>query len=177
MPWVRQNKMKDSEEAAILDRADRPLEAAESYERAIRSDDADLDTYLNLAVLYFVCTDFGYASHHRLPNEFETTAWDKANEILTAAESRFGKEAEIDFWRYYFRYVVLGDEPFVETCRQLAPLSSSLVPYFYLFVSPGGREYQREAEELFKAVKDGTTAKKRYIRSILKDRLPPSLSS
>jgi len=159
------------EDAPLFGKRDEPVQAAQAYEQAIQESTGDLDLFLNLAVLYFVCTDPGYASHHRLSDDFVKIAWDKANKVLDEAESRFGTQAEIIFWRHYFRFVVLGEEPFVDTCRQLAHSSPSLVPYFYLFTSPGGWEYRREAEQLLELVRDGTTAKKRYIRSILKDRL------
>lgn len=165
--------MSARQEAIMLDREDRPVEAAEAYERAIMENDASLDTFLNLAVLYFECTDGGYAAQHRLPNEFMRSSFERANDILTKAEARFGKHPEIDFWRYYFKYVVLGDEHFVDACRRLAQSSSSLVPYFYLFPRPGGLEYRREAEELLNQVREGLTAKDRYIRSILQPRLEP----
>jgi len=157
--------------AKIADSRDYPREAALAYEIAIQKYEASLDTILDLAVLYFVCTDFGYSAHHHLLPEFSAKAYERALEILDIAEDRWGQKVEIVFWRQYFRYVVLGDDPFVEMCEQLARSSSSLIPYFYLFTSIEGEKYRPQAQQLFELVKDGTTAKKRYIRSILESRV------
>ena len=77
--------MTAKQEAAAFDAKDRPVEAAAAYERAIISSEADLDTHINLAVLYFVCNDFGYASHHKLPDSFVVNAWDRAMVLLEQA--------------------------------------------------------------------------------------------
>jgi hypothetical protein len=98
-------------------------------------------------------------------------AWDRAYELLDEAESRFGQQSEIAFWRPYFRFVVLGEAPFIKTCQHLLASGDSLVPSFYLFTSPGGEPYRAQALKLFEWVKAGTTAKQRYIRSILAKRL------
>lgn len=157
--------------AKIADARDYPREAALAYEIVLQQYEANLDTFLDLAVLYFVCTDFGYSAHHHLLPEFSAKAYERALEILDKAEKRFGQETEISFWRQYFQYVVLGDEPFVETCEQLVHSGSSLIPYFYLFTSLKGEKYRPQAQQLFEMVKDGATAKKRYIRSILESRV------
>jgi hypothetical protein len=159
------------EEAVMLDAQDLPLDAAQAYEETIAASDADFDTFMNLAVLYFVCVDGGYATYHGLSQEFMNHAWERAYELLDKAESRFGKQSEIAFWRHYFRFVVLGEAPFIETCEHLLQSGASLVPSFYLFTSPGGDQFRPQALQLLELVKDGTTAKQRYIRSILAKRL------
>ena len=159
------------EEAVTLDTQDLPFDAAQAYEEAIAESGADFDTFMNLAVLYFVCVDGGYATHHALSQEFMNHAWERAYALLDAAELRFGKQSEITFWHHYFRFVVLGDAPFLDTCEQLFHSGFSLVPSFYLFTSPRGEKYRPQAQQLLELVKDGSTAKKRYIRSILDKRL------
>jgi hypothetical protein len=159
------------EKALMLDAQDLPLDAAQAYEEAVAASDADFETFMNLAVLYFVCTDGGYAAHHNLSPEFVNDAWDRAYELLDEAESRFGTQAEIAFWRHYFRFVGLGEAPFIKTCQHLLASGDSLVPSFYLFTSPGGEPYRAQALKLLELIKAGTTAKQRYIRSILAKRL------
>ncbi len=159
------------EKAMTLDAQDVPLGAAQAYEEAITASEADFDTFMNLAVLYFVCVDGGYATHHGLSQAFMHKAWGRAYELLDEAESRFGPQAEIAFWRHYFRFVVLGEAPFLDTCEQLFHSGFSLVPSFYLFTSPRGEKYRPQAQQLLELVKDGSTAKKRYIRSLLDKRL------
>lgn len=144
-----------------------PLEAAWAYEIAIKEKDADLELFLNLAVLYFECVDFGYAAYHHLSENFAAAAGDRAFDILSEAEERFGKHSEIDFWRLYFSLIYLGDKPSNDAWKELASKGDSLVPYLYLFASSGKVKYQEEAYKLLESVKDGATERKRYIKSIL----------
>lgn len=159
------------EQSAMLDAEDRPIEATQAYEKAAAKPDANIDTFLNLAVLYFVCTDGGYLAHHQLQSDFVDNAWKRANELLDEAELRLGAESEVQFWRRYFSFIVLGDDLPVEECERLANSGTSLVPFFYLFNSYGGSKYKEQAQQLYEAVKDGTTAKKRYIRSLLEGKV------
>jgi esterase/lipase superfamily enzyme len=91
--------------AAYFDAHERPVEAAKAYEEAIRKNCASLETYLNLAALYFVCQYGGYAAHHRLAEEFLNQAWNRFGQVLNEAEAKFGPDSEIDFWRHYFRFM------------------------------------------------------------------------
>ena len=163
--------MTDADEAAYFDRHDMPVDAARAYESALNDAGASLELYLSLAVLYFQCVDGGYLAHHQLPVEFVDQAWRRANEVLTEAEHRFGGDAEIEFWRHYFRFIVLGAAPFYRVCEELARTSSSLTPYLHLLSSADGEEYREKAEQLLKEVEDGATVRKRYIKSVLESGL------
>ncbi len=163
--------MSAREEAARWDAMDQPLEAAKLYETAITEPGASLETFLDLAVLYFKCTDPGYFSEHHLADEFVDLAWRRANAVLDHAEIVFGWHPEIAFWRRYFSFVTLGEDPFDQECERLARPGQSLVPYFYLFTRKEGERYREQAEKLLEAVRQGRTARERYIRSILEPRL------
>jgi hypothetical protein len=162
--------MTSKETALELDAEDRPIEAANAYEEAVKETDAGFDLYMDLAVLYFVCTDGGYASHHHLSNEFVDRAWERAMQLLDEAESRFGSNDEVEFWRRYFCFISLGeDESIME--RERFASSKSLIPYFYLFLSGDGKAYYSEAQQLLEQVANGSTAKERYIKSILESKV------
>jgi hypothetical protein len=159
--------MTTRENAAALDAKDQPVEAAEAYEAVIANAEADLDTYLNLAVLYFVCNDGGYAAHHKLSVPFLSKAWDRTTELLDEAEELFGSCSEISFWRLYFAFILLGGDSAYAECERLVHEDTTLVPYFHLFAAPDGEKYRESAEALLSLVKSGSTAKERYIRSVL----------
>ncbi len=159
--------MKFNELALAFDAQESPVEAAWAYEISICAADADLDLYLNLAVLYFECMDFGYAAHHHLSENFVSGAWDRAFQVLARAEERYGRHAEIEFWRMYIPYIYGGGEPIDDACKDLARREESLVPYMYLFTSSGKKKYAEQAQELLNLVKDGITERERYIKSIL----------
>lgn len=157
--------------AREFDSQDQPIEAAQAYEAVIASSQADLTVYLDLAVLYFVCNDGGYAAHHHLSQSFLTMAWDRMFSVLGEAESRFEMDGAIAFWRRYFKRILLGEDfPFNE-CSELASSSKFLDPHLFLYTSARDRavrEQQRaKAEELLASVRAGQTARERYIRSVL----------
>ncbi|HKX27166.1 MAG TPA: hypothetical protein VJ302_05690 [Blastocatellia bacterium] len=157
-----------------LDREEKLIEAADAYEKAIIDPDADLELLINLAVLYFVCTDGGYLSSYHLSNEFVDHAWERATHLLDEAEARFGRDAEIDFWRRYFQFIRLGEDESIMEKEQLRS-SKSLIPYFYLFKAGDGEEYRAQAEKLHQLVADKSSAKKRYIKSVLESNIEPKL--
>lgn len=159
--------MNFKELALAFDAQSRPVEAAWAYEIATSAPDSDLDLFLNLAVLYFECADFGYASHHHLSESFVQAAWKRAFEILKQAEARFTGHSEIEFWRLYFPAIYLDEEFSDQVCKNLAQRNDSLIPYMYLFISSGKTAYVDEAQRLLELVADGATERKRYIKSII----------
>jgi hypothetical protein len=90
-------------------------------------------------------------------------------ELLDIAEQRFGTCSEIDFWRLYLPFIHLGEPFFDEECRKLARAGESLIPYFYLFAFTRGgeEEFRPQAEQLMRIVDPRSTAKERYIYSVL----------
>jgi hypothetical protein len=155
------------EEARLLDRADRPLEAVAAYERALQHPDVGIVDHLDLAVLYIECCETGYSARHQLSQDFVAKAFDQARRVLDQAEERFDYHNEVDFWRYYSEFYLLGGAPDVARCEDLGRRGPSLVPYFHLFALPGGERYSRFAGRLLEEVKEGRTARERHIRSVL----------
>jgi hypothetical protein len=154
------------EKAILQDSKITPEPAALAYEEAIQ-DGAGIDAFLNLAVLYFVCNDGGYAAHHYLSVEFLEVAWKRGFEVLHEAESRFGKQGEIEFWRIYFNFILLGGALEVEQCQLIAERDSILVPYFHLFSQQKGDRFLSQALDLLNMVRVGQTEKQRYIKSVI----------
>jgi hypothetical protein len=159
--------MTAKERAAYYDAHDDPVNATEAYEEAILSPHADLETYLNLAVLYFCCWDFGYLSHHHLTDEFVAKTWDRPNELLNEATTRFGNNAEIEFWRIYFPWFWVKEPLIVDECKKIVESSDTLIPYFYLYSVTSDEQYYPYVVRLLETVKDRTTEKKRFIWSII----------
>jgi hypothetical protein len=158
-------------EALRFDAEDQPIEAADAYEAAIsqEEDRVTSGTYLDLAVLYFVCNDGGYAAHHHLPQAFLERAWERMFQLPEQAEARFGQHSEFSFWRRFFAYFWLGGEQFQEECAVYVADGRTLVPYFYLyaFSSDPDECYRSEAMNLRRQVRSGRTAKDRYILTVL----------
>lgn len=118
--------------ALALDSLGFVVEASWAYELAIQEPAANETLFLNLAAIYFECSDIGFAAAHHLHATFVSTTAARFTEVLTLAEARFGRTAEQEFWRRYFDYIYLGGPEFVEECLRLTQNSASLVPYAYL---------------------------------------------
>jgi hypothetical protein len=153
-------------EARQWDALDRPVEAARAYKAAIRTGSADLEAYLDLAVLYFACLDAGYATHHRLGQEFLDTC--NPFQELDRAQARFGPHPEIIFWRHYMRFIYLGEQPDHQLAAQLARSGEILVPCLLpLMCGPHPESHRAEGERLLDSVRNGASVRERYVRSVL----------
>jgi hypothetical protein len=159
------------EEAEALDAEDRPLEAAAAYRAAIANSQADLSTYVNLAVLYFEISDEGYSAHHRLPDELFKTAIGRAHEVLDQAEARFGPEPELEFWRRYIARIRQGGEEFFEEAERMVGTGKTLVPYFYVIAGPRRQAFVEGARTLLDSVRGGRTQRERYVRAVLQSQM------
>ena len=141
-------------------------EAAALYVALLATNAAPLEAYINLAVLYWQCIDYGFLSFHHLSDAFLESAYYEP--VLDEAEKRFGFQPEIAFWRLYCERMYGGIGPFVEQCLDLVKAPGcTLVPYFYLFVMAKGQEYHAEVRCLLGECKQCPTTKNRYIISMI----------
>jgi hypothetical protein len=150
-------------QALEFDLLDAPVEAAKSYEDALKSDDATKQLFLNLALLYFECCDAGYAAEHRIGQEFLQRASEGMFRVLEQSTIRFGRQAEVVFWRIYFKFILIGSDPEYDQCRELA--KETIVPSFHLLTAPYGAQYVSRVEELLRRVAERSTFYERYIHS------------
>ncbi len=145
------------------------VRAADCYEQIVQVEDAPLEAYLNLAVLYWQCTDYGFNASHNLGIDFIHEAGERYETLLQEAGRRFPHHPEIRFWTLYCNYVTLGEPPFVEECKRLVDAASKpLIPCFYLYSASNGREYEKEAHHLLEECLNHPTTKNKYITSVIK---------
>lgn len=149
---------------------DRLYEAASIYEEILKEspEDLSLDDYLDSALVYFVCTDFGFATTNRLPDDFARKAFSRAKCWLQHAAVKFGCNLDIWFWNQYFDFVVLGTDEFVAECLSRTSDRRSLIPYLHVYASTRDHRYACFAQELLALNQSGTTARQRYITSVLR---------
>ncbi len=167
------------ENALTMDAQDNPTAAADAYELCIAAEAATLDDYLNLAVLYFVCNDGGYAAQHHLDVAFLERAWTRMDVVLRVAEDRFGPHPEVTFWRRYCPWILgLADSrPNVAECVGLLASGETRVPAFYLVgasteVGPDEAiRHKAFAERLLVEATPRVTARQRYIHSVTESAL------
>jgi hypothetical protein len=158
--------------ARAADAEDRPLDAIEAYESAVTDPMADESAFLDLAVLYFECLDFGYASAHKLPASLQEHAYERAMAVLDAAEGRFGKTVELEFWRRYIPFAALGDPPFDHDARMLFARGARTAS-FYLWSLTDDPKIAEAARAVLAEVAAGRTARERYVRGVLQSKVKP----
>lgn len=156
------------DDALAFDAEDRPLDAIKAYEAAIARSQGSLQSYVNLAVLYFLCTSDGFAGTHGIPPDLVDAAFDKVMVTLDEAEERFGWHPEIQFWRRYVSYHCLGEESFYDEAEELLETGQTSVPCFYLIGGPTASKYVERTKVLLDEISAGRTAKERYITSVLR---------
>ena len=167
-----------------MDAAERPIEAVAAYEEAITAPDAGLDSFLDLAVLYFCCYDFGYAAHHQLPDDLFRNTWDGIDATLDAAITRFGSHPEILCWRMYIDFII-GKTNNLDQGRiqELLATGQTLLPYLCLFGSFVGlgqedrQQYRAGAARLLIEAQPRRTERQRYVFSVLDSALRRETSS
>lgn len=144
------------------------VEAADCYEQIVQAECAPLEAYLNLSVLYWQCTDYGFNTGHNLSVEFIHKAGERYQMLLQEADRCYPYHPEVRFWMLYCDYVTLGEPPFVEDCKKLvAATRELLVPYFYLYSAYNGQKYQEQANRLLDECLKHPTVKNKYIISVI----------
>jgi hypothetical protein len=154
--------------ALMEDRAGHIEQAAKAYEEALTKNPPALAMLMNLAVLYWQSTEYGFWAGHQLSREFVGAAASRLGECLQRARSLFPSAAEPQFWTKYIAWSDLG-EPFpVEECRQLlASEPTSLVPAMHLYAVSQGRDCANEASLLLQQCRADGTTRARYIASVI----------
>ena len=157
------------DKAKEFDRLDKANEAGFFYDKALRNNEGSFDDYLNASLLMFGFQDYGYSSHHKIEQKDIDQAWDKSIEYLRVSEEKFGKHAEVRFWESYYNFILLGESDIVEVSQELFTQGFE-IPVIYLLPSDRLNErYIAKANSLFNKVKNLSTYKERYIKSILEN--------
>jgi hypothetical protein len=142
--------------------------AAKAYEDVILAGSSPLDCYINLSVLYWQCTDFGFNSNLKLDPVFVKSAGVRYTQILHDANEQFVNQPEIKFWELYFDYISLGGPSFIDECKEIVQNPAcSLVPYFYLLKMAGEKEFKPQVLKLIEHCRTSLTTKNKYIISVV----------
>lgn len=151
--------------ARLADRSGDLQVAAREYEACVVEGGA-IDAYVNLAVLYWQTTDFGFSTAAKLTPTFIAQAGRRFPELLTEAHLRFPGSTEVEFWDHYVRWADLGEDFALDTCRHLLERDpATLVPAMFLFAQTG--ECKEQAMELAARCRADGTTRARYIVSVV----------
>ena len=153
--------------ALEADRAGQIVRALELYEEAAEAEPS-LDMLVNMAVLYWQVTDYGFWTGHHLPSELVGVAGARIFQILDLAQSRFPGSPQVEFWRKYIAWADLG-EPFeLDDCRRILKQHPGyLEPLAYLFSVTEGQEGRDLVPALLEQAQRQGTQRSRYVTSVV----------
>lgn len=159
-------------EATLADRAGRIEEASALYEEAIAASAPPLFALMNLAILYWQATDYGFSTGSNLARPFITRAGVRFGELLSEAAKMFPQSVEPRFWQQYIAWVDLGAPLSPQECRDwLAQDPSVLIPSMHLFVVSRGSECADKALVLLDECRADGTIRSKYIASVIEGAL------
>jgi hypothetical protein len=150
-------------EALEADRAERIVEAADLYERAIGGG-ADIEGILNLVVLYWESTSMGFYAHHRLSDAFVEKANFRYRQLLAEATRQHSSDPRVEFWQKYIASIEEGAELSLEECKLMRVANPDYFEPEMVLVQ-AGQESPAAAELLRRCEKEGTIRAK-YVASV-----------
>jgi hypothetical protein len=168
--------------ALAADENGRFQEAAAGYEASLVFDPDDLQTIINLLVLYWQVADQGVSVSAPVSPQFRAHAADRLVELLQSASERFPDSAELSFWKRYIATARIGRPLKVAEYRDLLRRHPYyLEPAFVVFSDSAGTEAEVEAMRLLADYSEQPTARGRYVTSIIsrtlsKHRFSPKLN-
>lgn len=156
-------------DALAEDRAGNIVRAADLYEAGLLEEGHSLEAVLNLAVLYWESTEFGFSCAHQLSPEFVVRAADRCQELLTDAEREYPASTQPRFWNRYTSWLTFGGSELSEDeCRAMLRRSpSELVPILRLNHDDSS-EYEAEATVLLRQCELDNTTRSRYVAAVIR---------
>jgi hypothetical protein len=153
-------------EAIDADRCGKVVEAANLYEGLLEN--ATEDLLLNLAVLYWQTTDYGFWTALQLPKEFVARAGVRFPEVLSEAQRRNPASPAVQFWQKYIAWIDVGTDFDPNDCRKILQEHPEYrEPALYLFSISQGKDYANEARALLAQARESGTTRARYVASVL----------
>lgn len=160
------------DQAIQLDVAGLHVDAADGYEAVLRADGNCVSALVNLTVLYWQSTEFGFSAGHSLPSEFVHRAADRLRSLLDQVGDDRSAGPEMTFWKKYIAWADYGEPLPVQDCLQLlADHPTYLEPTVYVFGATEGRQNRAEALELVRLSSKQATVRNRYVVSVLNSAL------
>ncbi|WOB26886.1 MULTISPECIES: hypothetical protein [Xanthomonas] len=155
-------------EVMEFERANEVVKAADSYEIILKECSGNLNAYINLLVLYWQSTDYGFSSSNGLSPDFVRVAGNRLAEMLNGSLSNFYDEPEFQFWAKYIAWAELGEKFDIEECYGLMRRKLRYYePAMFIYASTAGKQAVSEVAELLALVQSQQTIRDRYINSVV----------
>lgn len=151
-------------DAIEADRSGLTEAAANAYESVIVTEPENRAAWLNLMVMYWLVLDPGDISARHLFRVAET----RYPALAAAVAARFPASTEVRFWTAYTEWINYGDELTNDACKALLQEDpTELAPVLFLYTHTPDEEYGEQASSLLAAARQDTTARARYVVSVL----------
>lgn len=155
-------------DALEADRSNKIEWAAAAYEETLLGEKADISAAINLLVLYWQTTDYGFSTSLNLPKSFIVKAGNRLPELITEIKDKFGEVTEVEFWEKYIRWADLGEEFDVRECKNMLEKSPKyLEPAMFIYSSSGGQKLVGTAEIILTACRLDGTVRAKYVASVI----------
>jgi hypothetical protein len=136
-------------------------EAAEAYENFLLEFPDCREALLNLVVLYWQCTDFGFSAAENVRPAFIDVAAKRLKEIFETDEFQ-----EISFWKKYAEWSDLGVPLSVDDCRA-SITEEFLDPAAFVCLATNGCEAKEAAKRLLDLASHSPTVRFSYLGSVI----------
>jgi hypothetical protein len=155
-------------EALEADRAGNIELAAALYEKTFGEGERPLFAIVNLLVLYWQATDYGFWTGNQLSREFVKRAGTRFREIMNEGTRLYPNSTELQFWKRYIAWADLGEAFSYDECADLLRRDpTSLIPVIYLLDQQPTAQYDEAALRLLAECREDNTTRSKYIASVI----------
>lgn len=157
--------------ARLLDSSGDIVGAIRGYEEALRQGQMTNGDIINLAFLYGLTWDFGFASANNVPNDVVRSTADGYSDFIRSVSDQFGSWGDLQFVQVYFPWAFLGlgeDTEIEAQMKSLLQTGQSLLPVLHLWSSERPAEHASERGALLASVEGESTSKADFVRSVLR---------
>lgn len=107
------------EEALQADSKQYLEEAAATYEQVLAGESDNMTALLNLIVLYWRVTEFGFWTGMKLPPSFVRRSGVRLTDLLNVAAEQYPDNIQFRFWEMYISWIEYGSSFDIDACRQM----------------------------------------------------------
>ena len=147
-------------------------QAAAAYEAALYSDPDDVESAVNLIVLYWQAASGSSCLPVALSCDFRLHARQRLQKLCTSGANRLAESIQVAFWRSHIAVHGSGRTQATAVYRRLLrDHPAYLEPAFALFWLTGGKEAEPEAMRLLIACSEQPTVRNRYVAAVINSAL------
>ena len=156
-------------DAIALDRSGDVVQASSAYEQVLLTETTPSDALVNLIVLYWQSTDYGFSVSRSLPASFVERASARLHILLNNGDRQNLFRADFLFWRRYIGWADLGEAFDLDECRRIMRSDRNyLEPAMFIFSVSEGEECLEQAKILLEQCVSEGTIRSKYVESVIK---------